>query len=480
MEPSLTKDFWLLLARAVFFTASHSFMVIVLLLAIVPLFSYFIFAGDNLVSRIIQSGIRSVGWLLFLLPGVSWALLYLKFQIVFSILPDGFWAIVMVHFSMNFLLLLSLFVDDLKESMRSEAKESLEASLVFNLNIFAKFRAVWWPRMLSFFFSWLPVIFLWCFSSFSVVLILSMNPRQVSPEIMLFQNLLLGQDGPRVWVLLIFQIVLGIIVGIPVFFRNNKNKTAELTHDSIHLNFLYKQMGSLYKKLSLSVYSLIVLMLGIFVIFLLRSVGFSYPSNELFLLALHNSILLGILTACFSLILSLFLSAIKSKFRNYFLCFAGVSPTLVFYLFLKTPLSDLSLMNPRLEVLFIAIGLTLVNIALYSRWIGERLDILSSDLKEAASLIGMGRLAFLTKIELNFLKPIIARIALYSFLIALGDLSFSMLLADKTILLAPLARLSVQRYDFSLGPALIWIGFIATFFYFLSIKIFPLIWRFKK
>jgi ABC-type Fe3+ transport system permease subunit len=121
-----------------------------------------------------------------------------------------------------------------------------------------------------------------------------------------------------------------------------------------------------------------------------------------------------------------------------------------------------------------------VNIALYSRWIGERLDILSSDLKEAASLIGMGRLAFLTKIELNFLKPIIARIALYSFLIALGDLSFSMLLADKTILLAPLARLSVQRYDFSLGPALIWIGFIATFFYFLSIKIFPLIWRFKK
>lgn len=480
MEPTLTKDFWLLLARAIFFTASHSFMVIGLLLAIVPLFSYFLFAGGNLISRIIQGGIRSVGWLFFLLPGVSWALLYLKFQSVFSILPDGFWAIVMVHFSMNFFLLVSLFVEDLKESMRSEARESLEASLVFNLDVFAKFRSIWWPRMHSFFFSWLPVIFLWCFSSFSVVLILSMNPRQVSPEIMLFQSLLMGHDGPRVWVLLAFQIVLGVAVAVPVFFRNKKNKTAQLTHDSIHLNFLFKQMGPLYKKLSLSAHILIVLILGFFVSFLFRAVGFSYPRNELFLQALQNSLLLGFLTALFSLFLAVILSAITSKYRNYFLCFAGISPTLVFYLFLRTSLSDLSLMNPKFEITFIALGLTLVNLALYSRWIGERLDILSNDLKEAASLIGMGRLAFLIKIELSFLKPIIARIALYSFLIALGDLSFSMLIADKAILLAPLARMSVQRYDFSLGPALIWIGVLATLFYFLSIKMFSLMGRFKK
>lgn len=480
MEPSLTKDFWLLLAKAVFFTGGHSLMVLILLLAVVPILSYFLFAGDSRISKIIQVGIRSLGWLLFLLPGVSWALLYLKLQSVFKFLPDGFWAIVIVHFFMNFFLLVSLFVEDLKESMQSEARESLEASLIFNLNIFAKLRAVWWPRMHSFFFSWLPVIFLWCFSSFSVVLVLSMNPRQVSPEILLFQNLLMGNDGPKVWVLIIFQLLLGFFVGLPVFFRKSKNKTAQLIRESFQLKYLYKQMGSLYKNVSIAFHLFILVFLGVFLSVLIKTLGFSYPKNDLFASAVNNSILLALMTAFFSLVFSVFLSAIKAQYRNFFLCFAGLSPTLVVYLFLKTSLSEIAFINPKFEIVFIALGISVVNLALYSRWIGERLNILSNDLKEAASIIGMNRLSYLFRIELRFLSPIMNRIFLYSFLLALGDLSFSMLIADKTILLAPLARLSVQRYDFSLGPALVWTSVLAAIFYFIMLRIFSLIGRIAR
>ena len=396
----------------------------------------------------------------------------------------SFKAIILAHVFLNFPIALSLITDTW--SHLSQNQEN--ASLSMGASGLGTFIRVTLPRILPVILSAALLIFLFCFTSFSIILVLGGGPQFTTIEVEIYRlnNIVLDQEkaaASSVYSFTMNLICLTIYLLFSSLFKNKeKNRISRLRRPTSRLTYL---------AISLYILLMLIFFFSPLVSIVWRSFystsqryGTGYTTRayrELFGLessialtntldAIMNSIQIAILSACVSTIISLCLALWISKRRKggifellSMLPMAISSVTLgLGYSILRANISEDSILSGPVLVI---LAHTVIILPFCLRTLLPVLRSQNENKLNAAYTMGSGVMKASFDIEIPNIKSSIIRAFIFAFALSMGEVNATLTLARGKVSTLPLQiyRL-INSYNYqsacAVGTILITITFI--------------------
>ena len=396
----------------------------------------------------------------------------------------SFKAIILAHVFLNFPIALSLITDTW--SHLSQNQEN--ASLSMGASGLGTFIRVTLPRILPVILSAALLIFLFCFTSFSIILVLGGGPQFTTIEVEIYRlnNIVLDQEKAAALSVYSFTmnlICLTIYLLFSSLFKNKeKNRISRLRRPTSRLTYL---------AISLYILLMLIFFFSPLVSIVWRSFystsqryGTGYTTRayrELFGLessialantldAIMNSIQIAILSACVSTIISLCLALWISKRRKggifellSMLPMAISSVTLgLGYSILRANISEDSILSGPVLVI---LAHTVIILPFCLRTLLPVLRSQNENKLNAAYTMGYGVMKASFDIEIPTIKSSIIRAFIFAFALSMGEVNATLTLARGKVSTLPLQiyRL-INSYNYqsacAVGTILITITFI--------------------
>lgn len=396
----------------------------------------------------------------------------------------SFKAIILAHVFLNFPIALSLITDTW--SHLSQNQEN--ASLSMGASGIETFIRVTLPRILPVILSAALLIFLFCFTSFSIILVLGGGPQFTTIEVEIYRlnNIVLDQEKAAALSVYSFTmnlICLTIYLLFSSLFKNKeKNRISRLRRPTSRLTYL---------AISLYILLMLIFFFSPLVSIVWRSFystsqryGTGYTTRayrELFGLessialantldAIMNSVQIAILSACVSTIISLCLALWISKRRKggifellSMLPMAISSVTLgLGYSILRANISEDSILSGPVLVI---LAHTVIILPFCLRTLLPVLRSQNENKLNAAYTMGSGVMKASFDIEIPTIKSSIIRAFIFAFALSMGEVNATLTLARGKVSTLPLQiyRL-INSYNYqsacAVGTILITITFI--------------------
>ncbi len=353
------------------------------------------------------------------------------------------------------------------------------------LNIWQRFLYVEFPNLRAYIFGLFRTIFLLCFSSFVIVLILGGNPSYNTLEVAIYEALKFDFDIPLSIKLSFLQIFISLIVIFFISYNHSTNDTS--LEKSYHTsNWIETKEESYLHGVIIVLFCFIFLIPLISILFDgLRADFVKLFSESGFINALKTSLIVATLSSFFTLFISLILSFSKSSlmqkssqskniiyklFENIITISSSIYlivPSIVlgvgFFIFSK----DLSM--PLHLVAFIALifANTLLSLPFAFNNIYPQIYLVTSKYDKIIQSIGITTFSKIFHIYLPNLKSHIIYITALSFSFSLGDLSIIALFGDKDMATIPwylYEKMGSYRTNDAAGIALVLLSLVLGMF----------------
>ncbi len=320
------------------------------------------------------------------------------------------------------------------------------------LNIWQRFYYIEFPNIKPYIFGLSLSIFLLCFSSFVIVLILGGSPTYNTLEVAIYEALKYDFDLPLAIKLSFLQIIISTILLFFISKNQSIVKTSTLSYKGV--KWIESKKELLYHKV------VILLFILIFTTPLLAIItnGFSANFSKLFSQSIFQraffiSICIAFTSTLFSLIISLILSFAKAKLQllkksSLYIFFSKKLIDTSSMLYLMVPSIVLGvgffLLSQSLNfsihfIAFLALifANTILSLAFTFNTLYPKIFLIKSRYDKTINSIGIKPLSKIFYIYLpNLKREIIYSLAL-SFSFSLGDLSVIALFGDKQIITLP-------------------------------------------
>ncbi len=353
------------------------------------------------------------------------------------------------------------------------------------LNIWQRFLYVEFPNLRAYIFGLFRTIFLLCFSSFVIVLILGGNPSYNTLEVAIYEALKFDFDIPLSIKLSFLQIFISLIVIFFISYNHSTNDTS--LEKSYHTsNWIETKEESYLHGVIIVLFCFIFLIPLVSILFDgLRADFVKLFSESGFINALKTSLIVATLSSFFTLFISLILSFSKSSlmqkssqskniiyklFENIITISSSIYlivPSIVlgvgFFIFSK----DLSM--PLHLVAFIALifANTLLSLPFAFNNIYPQIYLVTSKYDKIIQSIGITTFSKIFHIYLPNLKSHIIYITALSFSFSLGDLSIIALFGDKDMATIPwylYEKMGSYRTNDAAGIALVLLSLVLGMF----------------
>ena len=434
----LSPAFLEVLLRSVFFSLAQA-TVSVLLLALF-IFSFSALHLDNPLSARAQKFFSSVGLLTFSLSPTLVALSLLMLGAsLFQSRTRGFWAIVLCHFLLNFAFFASLFYSRFARFLSSQGKELSLLLKSLGAPQTRVLKELLWPVFLADFKSWAPQVFLWCFTSFAPIILLSSGNAQSTPEVLLYYSLLNDPSGTRLLLIFLLTAALSLIIN---FFASRA--------PARHEERAAPMPNNLRGKKNLLLYSLSTLLLLPFLYSLFSPLFYfknaTIPS-QLFS-GLQATLLVFLLSFLFSFAVGILSLLCKKEIK--LLSYSNfISAPMILLGFLEFSSSLGNQESNTLPYVLIAWGGLLAVLPWFHRQIQSQLKQTPPELPLLCASLGMNTFQYLK----NFLWPqcsaTLIKLCLLLSLWSLGEYSFSKALLNRSSTLALYVDEELRNYHFA-------------------------------
>lgn len=407
--------------RVVWFSFYQAFLSALLSVAIaLPLaivISYQAFKGAWIVKSVLN--------LFFIMPVLTVVLAVVAlFSPWFSVY--GLFGIVTAHVLLNFPFALRLLWDRL--SRMSEQQKQLAD--VLGLHPWTRFKVLQLPLLLSSIKPAFIVIFLLCFSSFTIVLTLGGGPANTNLEVAIFQALKFDFDAKAaaIYALVhgLFAFVLIITLGRRQAFRFEVSATRSQV----------ASWPSRWQIVALAM--LAVLLFTPIVSLVVKAFSIDFVLPKQFWPALLNSLLIAFFSAVVALLLAFARSKRANTPINQLLDFGVlVLPTMVITtgLFLVALRAGIAF---QVTWLFIIWMNALMALPIISSPVHSKISAVHARYHQQVTVIGMSRLASLRYIYWPHLRPVLGWVMMLSMVLSVGDLGVAALVGSAQFVTLPI------------------------------------------
>jgi len=440
--------FFKILSNSLIFTVTQAFLS-ALCSVFLALFLGFVLSKHWFqMSQTARAFFEGLGLFYFVLPGVLVASIVLEGTTELPAFAGrGYFAVVAAHVFMNTLFVASLLAK--RSALYARQTHLLDVSTVFGAGLFWKMRIYWhavWKEIVLTFF---PLIFIWSASSFATVLMLSGSPSRSTPEVLLYHSMQQDPSPLRVGVVFLIQFFWGLLLYQLLLKRSSHSffstsRVEEKTSSFVKVRYFHalKVWGALL------VFSLPILKM-------LPSAFDSlvnFKSLELvdrFFWPFANTLFVVFGTLVISSLFWWVLCQVGSKYRRLLLVFSGLTTTSYALLWSHAGFDRLSVAYPFLQLLFLALAISLCYLPLSAFWIEQRFSQISQSHFDAARVLGCSVSRLSNTIVFPQTKDLMKRLLILVALFSLGELAFSGYFVLDFQLLPVVAKNLALRYDFS-------------------------------
>lgn len=368
----------------------------------------------------------------------------------------SFRAIILAHAFLNIPVALNLITGAWSSFPRTleNASHTLGAGRV------RTFLSVTLPRLRATILSASLLIFLFCFTSFSIILVLGGGPQYTTLEVEIYRTNNIVLDSAKASALSLFSFCVNIIIVLLYVLASRSEEGKERAADRA------VKATKLRTRLALFLYNtlMLIFILGPLASIVTRSFistskrygeGFSTRAyQELFGLtrsigamgeaftALLNSLAIALVVALCSSILALFLSLYIARRRSRLTELVGMFPLAVSsvtlglgYYIIKASIGASSVLVGAITVilahLVIALPFAVRTLVPAVRMNGERTV-------QAAYTLGAGRMKALLTVEIPALRGAIMRAFIFSFALSVGEVNATLTLAEGKVVTLPI------------------------------------------
>lgn len=361
------------------------------------------------------------------------------------------YAVLLAHIFYNFPLAIRI----ISARWRKIPYELTEASYSLGKSKIETFFKVNFPFLLSSIITSFTLIFLYCFMSFGIILVLGGGPALTTIEVEVYRFARVSLDLSKAASLSIIENF--ITVSVLLFYLKSEGKNISFNAGTLYTKNLSFKSGSLFTIYLIPLSIMIIApIISIIVNSFIRKTGFTggttlslhwYKSifggltnnfNSTAIKAIKNSIILGILTVIITIPLSLSVTYNinkKMKFKKiYSLLFfipMGISSIIVGLSYME--------INFDKSYLLISLAHTFISLPLAIRSINNIYKTIDYTLIEASNSLGYSRIKTFFKIDLPLLKSGIITATVFTFAISIGEMNASIMLAPPGFVTIPLA-----------------------------------------
>ena len=451
---TLTSSFFYLLARSSLFGILQASLSVLLIATFSFAFGYLnAFYKLSLSS---QKAISIIALFMFSLSPTIAALSLLNLGNFFKLTSaQGLSWIVACHFMMNALFVSFLFTKRLERFQSSHSHELIPLLKSLGTSKRKFIHVYLWPIFKNDFFSWAPQIFLWCFSSFAPVLLLSEGPHQSTPEILFYYSILNDRSGARIFCILLLNLFLG-------FFLNRSFAKPFSIQESFQNN---NSLNSQQLQNSKASYFLILMSLFFFLPFLLALLQttsvISNPKILFFFQELLTPLSTSFLISLFCFLLSFFVSflCVIAKQDSPLIQYSNIlSPPFILFAWLELGIRS---ENHFTSIFLVSAASFLSVFPWFYRQIKTQRDQLPTEWGLYCLSLGMTPFTYFRKILFPQHKNTLFKLAGVSSLWAFGEYAFSEVFFEKSETLPLYIDENLRRYSFdasSFGISLAYLG----------------------
>jgi len=372
----------------------------------------------------------------------------------------------------------------LYDAFYSIPTQRYKVAKTLGLNIWQRFYYIEFPNLKSYIFGLSSTIFLLCFSSFVIVLILGGNPSYNTLEVAIYEALKFDFDIPLSIKLSFLQIAISLVILIFISYGYSTNDTS--------LNN-YKKISWIETKKELILHGTLITLFSFIFLMPLFSVIIDGTkadfiklfSEKGFVNAFKTSILVAFLSSFFTLFLSLALSFSKSSLlqnnlqnkktiykiyekiitlsSSVYLIVPSIVLGVGFFLLSR----DISLSLHLVAFAALIFANTLLSLPFAFNAIYPRVYMIMSKYDKIVKTLGIGIFSKAFYIYMPNLKAQIIYTAALSFSFSLGDLSIIALFGDKDMATLPwylYEKMGSYRTNDAAGIALVLLVLVLSLF----------------
>lgn len=360
--------------------------------------------------------------------------------------PLGIGLIVFCHFMLNALFFSVSLWERIDRFLSLDGEELLNYLNAMGATSLQKTKLLLLPLFKSEASSLFPQIFVWCFTSFSPVILLGEYPRNTSPETLLYYSLLNDLDGTRMFVIFISTFLLSLLL-YKIFPQNSKSSKTTGSHSPLYREPPLQKKPLFFQATWLLITAFFILpFLPLFVLNLGPLFKISSSSTHELLNSATGTLFVAILTMLFSFLISIVAIFANSKGRQLISRFYFLSPVFILMGWLETGFLNSQLIIPHVLV---ALGLTLTMLP----WILRQIDFfylsLPDHFEDYAQTLGMNSFLFFKHILWPQSKALVIRISCVLGMWSFGEFLFSNALLPRAATLSLYIEDSLQRYRFN-------------------------------
>ena len=359
-----------------------------------------------------------------------------------------------------------------------------KVSKTLGLNLWQRFYYIEFPNLKPYIFGLFRTIFLLCFSSFIIVLILGGNPSYNTLEVAIYEALKFDFDIPLSIKLSFLQIFISLVI---LFFISYKYSTNDISLENyIKTSWIETKRELLLHGVVITIFSLLFLMpLASIVIDGLKADFVRLFSEKGFINAFKTSIFIAFLSSFFTLALSLILSYSKStlmqinlqnKKRVYRILEKIITLSSSIYLTVPSIVlgvgffllsRDISLPLHLIAFIALIFANTLLSLPFAFNTFYPQIYTISKRYNKITQTLNINIFSKIFYIYLPNLKSQIIYIIALSFSFSLGDLSIIALFGDKDMATLPwylYEKMGSYRTNDAAGIALVLLVLVLSLF----------------
>lgn len=398
----------------------------------------------------------------------------------------SFKAIILAHAFLNIPVALSLITDNWSNMSRNteNAARTLGAG---NMRVFF---SITLARLLPSILSAFLLIFLFCFTSFSIILVLGGGPEYTTLEVEIYRTNNIVLDSARASALSIFTFIVNLAILIIYTFisrtTENRDKSREdravpakgwkvrcalLTYNTLMLIFILGPIVSIIARSFISTskrygegFSLRSYQEIFGTISSIGAMGDAYT-------ALLNSIFIGLAVAAAATVLALFLSLYSSKKNSRLLEITGMFPLAISsvtlglgYYIIKAHIQSDSII---VSYILVILAHLVIALPFAMRTLSPAVRSGNRRILLAAYTLGTSEARTCFGIEIPMLKSSLAKAFIFSFALSVGEVNATLTLAEGRVITLPilLYRL-INSYNYQGACAIGTILILTTFIIF--------------
>jgi thiamine transport system permease protein len=362
----------------------------------------------------------------------------------------GLVGILLAHIYLN----ASYATRSLLHSFDTISQNRYKLSYSLGLSVWQRFWYVEAPALKSTFFGVASTIFLLCFSSFAIVLLLGGSPAYSTLEVAIYEAVRIEFDLPYALNLAIIQLSIASVVVL--IFANQNSTISNLTSNKSKI--LWREKGFIkYFQMAVIILFALFFISPIIVIIVdgMRADFDEIFSDDLFIKSLLTSLLLATISATISLIFTLFIADTKrnfnlyhrlgkfkiSKFLNLFVTFLSNIYLAISSLILGLGFFLISLWFSFSNDSFAWVALVVANVLLTLPF---SLAIIAPIMQKSAKRydkltlsLGLSKYEEWVEVDLPYLKGSMVYLFVLSFCFSMGDLGIIALFASESFTTLP-------------------------------------------